>query len=119
MQVRVPVESNARPITPVENRMGLFDEAALFQRAQMFAHRRRGEDQPVGELARPPRPFAETLTGSPPIRIGERRQYLTERRAAHSYIFVVSPLARSHSSGVICFTVWPNVQMWPSRSRAR
>ena len=56
-------------------------------------------------------PFPEKLDRAAPVGIGKRGQHAIQRRGRHSYIFVVSPLARSHSSGVTFFTVWPNVQM--------
>jgi hypothetical protein len=77
----------------------------------MLAHRRRREAERLSELPRPPGPFPEKLDGAAPAGIGERRQYAIQRRGRHSYIFAVRPLARSHSSGVTFFTVWPNVQM--------
>ena len=46
-----------------------------------------------------------------------RESYGLMRR--HSRVLVFTPMALSHSSGVTCFTVWPNDQMCPSGSMAR
>ena len=98
---------------------GLLNEPALFQFAQMTAHRRRGQAERGRELACRAWSLAEQLYRKAAIGIRERRQSLVDAGVQSIRFFVVRPLALSHSSVVIRFSVTPKVQMWPSRSRAR
>src|SRR5262245_6398261 len=99
--------------------MSLLDQPALLQLAQMPAHRRRREAERGREFARPARLLAEQFHRVAPMGIGERREGRVDARVQSSRFFVVKPLALSHSSGVILFSVTPKVQIWPSGSRAR
>jgi hypothetical protein len=109
------VDANAR----VELGMGLLNELALLQLAQMPAHRRRRQAERVRELARPARPLAKQFHRVAAMGVGERREGLVDAGVQSSRFFVVRPLALSHSSGVMLFSVTPKVQIWPSGSRAR
>lgn len=53
------------------------------------------------------------------VLVGACREARVKAGDQSSRFFVVSPLALSHSSGAILFSVTPKVQMWPSGSRAR
>jgi len=72
------IDAHAR----VEGGMRLLDKSALTQRPQMAAHRRRGQPQIPGQLARLPWPLAQQLDASSPMRIGQRRKGAVEGTAA-------------------------------------
>src|SRR5258705_6709512 len=109
------IDANAR----VELGMGLLNEPALLQLAQMPTHRRRRQAERVRELAGPARPLTKQFYRVATMGVGERREGLVDWGAQSSRFFVVRPLALSHSSGVVLFSVTANVQILPSGSRAR
>jgi len=73
----------------------------------MPAHRRRWQAKRIRELPCPTRPLAEQFHRVAAMGVGERSEGLVNTGVQSSRFFVVRPLALSHCSGVILFSVVP------------
>src|SRR5215472_18265744 len=106
----------------IEFGVALRDEGALAQHAQVAAHRGGAQAHLSGQLAGAARPEPQEVDSAAAIRIGQSCKRPVEPPhplGGHTQPVILSPLMRSASSRLTCRMVWPKVQTWPSRSRAR
>lgn len=90
--------------------MKLLNEPTLFHKSEMPAHRGGGQPKCIGKFACPARLLSKQLDDATTISIRQGLQSFVERSPQSSRLFVVKPLALSHSAGVIFFTVTLKVQ---------